>query len=86
MDECINRALRHGLENRGLEPANAYALAIWPGATWVASQGAGAAASRILKVMRKRGLVRWTSRGHEAWGWELTFAGIEAAKELRRGE
>ena len=55
------------LEKRNPTFANAVAQVIWP-THRMTSQGAGAAASRILKRMEKEGLVRWTSNAHW-WGW-----------------
>lgn len=57
-------------------PASAVADAIWPGHE-MAPQGAGAAASRILVGLRKKGLARWTpGDGHGVrWGWVRTAGG-----------
>ncbi len=66
LEECIRRAVAYG-RGRALLRASCFASAIWPGVFFTA-QGAGAAASRILKVMEKRGLARWVSTGKD-WGW-----------------
>lgn len=50
--------------------ASQAAGAIWPGVQFHA-QGAGAAASRILKQLERDGKVRWSSNGDD-WGWILT--------------
>lgn len=49
------------------KPAAIIADAIWPGHNMHA-QGAGGAASRILKRMEKQGLAHWTSNSRR-WGW-----------------
>lgn len=54
----------------GLIRASVLAPVIWPGATFITAQGAGAAASRILKVMGDCGLARWTVDGDD-WGWVI---------------
>lgn len=48
-------------------PASYVASWIWPDHK-MKQQGAGAAASRILKRLEKQGLARWTSNGTN-WGW-----------------
>ena len=58
----------------GAGPHGAATLAdvIWLDAQWIASQGAGAAASRVLKRLG----CYWASRGHgrhARWGWILSF-------------
>lgn len=50
--------------------ANEVAIVIWPDHQ-MTSQGAGAAASRILKRMEKEELVCWTSHS-SGWGWKAT--------------
>jgi hypothetical protein len=50
-----------------LNPASHIAASIWPDHK-MTGQGAGAAASRILKRLEKRGLCKWTVKG-EWWGW-----------------
>ncbi len=69
MDEAFRRAQACG-RGRKMVKANEFALAIWPGATWIRAQGAGAAASRILKAMEKQGLAQWESDG-DNWGWTI---------------
>lgn len=51
-------------------PAASIADVIWPDNTMHA-QGAGGAASRILKRMEAEGLAKWTSTSgpHRHWGW-----------------
>ena len=60
------------LKRRKPEPASYIAGFIWPDHSMKA-QGAGAAASRILKRLQDQGKARWR---HDAdtgkWGWELT--------------
>lgn len=69
-----NRALRD-LRTDQTCFANSVAIAIWPDHQ-MTSQGAGAAASRILKRMEKEGLCRWKSTP-VTWGWIKTkLAGI----------
>lgn len=54
-------------------PASWVAQFIWP-YHQMKAQGAGAAASRILKRMEKEGLCRWATMGHgigRTWGWVL---------------
>lgn len=60
--------------------ASAIAGVIWPNHQMKA-QGAGAAASRILRRMTKDGLVRWDSSA-TGWGYVITSTGrIEATRE-----
>lgn len=47
--------------------ASTIAAAIWPD-HGMKAQGAGGAATRILKRLEKRGLCRWMQRG-PWWGW-----------------
>ena len=70
LDECKRRALAYMRKQhpRCFVKASQVAYAIWPDATFTA-QGAGAAASRILKHLERDGLVRWDSDG-EDWGWK----------------
>jgi hypothetical protein len=59
------------LDNDDPHPASRVAQAIWPDADFKA-QGAGGAASRILKRMEREGLARWTClylRSGKRWGW-----------------
>lgn len=51
-------------------PANWVADSIWPDHK-MKPQGAGAAASRILKRLEKKGRVRWTCVAHVGQGWVL---------------
>lgn len=84
MEECIRRAMIFGLEQKRLSPASCFAPAIWPDARFIAAQGAGAAASRVLTVMKKRGLAMWRVeyRGRKpfAWGWVVRGAPQEATR------
>jgi hypothetical protein len=69
----IERLGKQPLDKRGeWIPLNASSLAedIWPGNA-MHPQGAGGAASRILKRMESEGLVRWTNNGN-TWGWVLS--------------
>jgi len=52
-----------------LASAASIAQAIWPD-NQMTAQGAGGAASRILKRMEKAGRVYWTTRDG-GWGWAL---------------
>lgn len=72
-------------------PANAVADSVWPGHDMTA-QGAGGAASRILKVLQDAGLVRWVTAGRgrrRTWGWvrvrgvawEASLPGMGSASE-----
>ena len=59
------------LDDRHPRNAATIAAAIWPDHEMTA-QGAGAAASRILKVLEKEGLARWSCSlvgNHYVWGW-----------------
>jgi hypothetical protein len=77
--ECKRRCLAYmqdrNYRDRSPMKASEVAVAIWPSALFH-SQGAGAAASRILKWLQKDGLVCWTSISVGAhrrdWGWILT--------------
>lgn len=75
------RALVHlyHLNLMELTSASHVAASIWPD-NQMKAQGAGAAASRILKRMEKEGLVMWTV-GKRNWGYRLTPAGRKAAQE-----
>jgi len=69
------RALKYLAEchRTELAAANCIALVIWPDHQ-MTSQGAGAAASRVLKTLAKDGLVEWTSNDYN-WGWRSTPKG-----------
>jgi len=75
--EAQNRLKKYRDDN-GFGPYRASVLAdvIWPKTDWVAAQGAGAAASRVLKRLG----CRWTAN-RENWGWILEFH-IPKAKEM----
>jgi hypothetical protein len=60
----------------GYTYANAVAAEIWP-SHQMTSQGAGAAASRILRGLEKEGLVWYGSNATE-WGWQITAEGRAA--------
>ncbi len=66
--ECKRRALEYLKKSPGksYQKASSVAAAIWPGAEFT-SQGAGAAASRILRQMIEDG-VYWDSCETD-WGW-----------------
>lgn len=51
-------------------PASSIAAHIWPGHQ-MRAQGAGAAASRVLKRLERQGRARWTANDH-SWGWIRT--------------
>jgi len=67
VEECKRRALDFGRGQNRLLPASSFAEAVWPGHRMKA-QGAGAAASRILKLLAKEGKAGWSSDG-SWWGW-----------------
>jgi len=72
---CKQRAIDFG-QGRVPLPASCFAEAIWPDAEFITSQGAGAAASRVLKALSREGRARWVclrdKRGQPvAWGWEI---------------
>lgn len=73
MEEAKRRALEFGGREEGLTVASSFADAIWPGHR-MTPQGAGAAASRILKALEKEGRAGWRSYYERAgsrsrWGW-----------------
>lgn len=51
-------------------PSSYVADHIWPDHR-MRAQGAGAAASRVLKRLEKQGLAKWTHNGRN-WGWIMT--------------
>lgn len=63
------RALDALRSNPGLNAASTIAGFIWPDHS-MKVQGAGAAASRVLKHLQRDGRVRWHSTRHN-WGWTL---------------
>lgn len=67
LEECKRRAGEFGKRESWPQPASAFAEAIWPNHK-MKPQGAGAAATRILKAMEKEGRAGWYSRGNQ-WGW-----------------
>jgi len=70
IEECCRRAF--AVLSGTSKPASSIAQAIWPEASWRAAQGAGAAASRVLKAMEKDGRAAWIVRGEgrsRVWGW-----------------
>jgi hypothetical protein len=67
MHICKARALAYLKAHPGRQKASSVAGAIWPGVPFHA-QGAGAAASRILKHLERDGLVKWSSDLVD-WGW-----------------
>ena len=77
LEECKRRALSYLQEARERDPnalskASGVAGAIWPGVEFHA-QGAGAAASRILKHLERDGLVQWDAHNGD-WGWRESTA------------
>lgn len=75
IEEAIRRALFY-LSARPalhLSKASEVAHAIWPDSTF-RGQGAGGAASRVLRRADKAGFTEWTSNGHD-WGWKIQPAG-----------
>jgi hypothetical protein len=68
MPVAEERALR--ALSRHPVPASSIATHIWPGHRMKA-QGAGAAASRVLKRLERQGRARWTANNH-CWGWIRT--------------
>lgn len=78
LEECKRRALEFGRtlnpgDQRGTAAASEFAEAIWPGHK-MKPQGAGAAATRILKHLEAEGRAGWIShyeRGESRsrWGW-----------------
>lgn len=66
--DCRHRALACMSANP--VPASWVADRIWPDHR-MTPQGAGAAASRILRGLEKDGYCRWTST-RTSWGWVLT--------------
>lgn len=79
MEECKLRALRYlaSSQHHPYVRASAIAYAIWPDVEFRA-QGAGAAASRIMRRLIDDGLARWNAEhdgGWKNWGYGLTNAG-----------
>lgn len=90
METCKQRALLYLSRYRVRElirPA-AVAQAIWPDAQFRA-QGAGAAASRILRKLIAEELAVWSSSDNgvsKDWGYRLTAAGrVEADRLAKEG-
>lgn len=77
--EAKRRALRYlcSLHRMDLAKASCVAGAIWTDHPFRTGQGAGAAASRILKLLEKDGHAEWTSTGSD-WGYRVTMAGSGA--------
>jgi hypothetical protein len=84
LEECKRRALLHlaKIDIRSLESAAFIAQSIWPDAKFLTGQGAGAAASRILRKMKDDGTAVWTSTDQN-WGYKLTSKGRALAKSWR---
>jgi hypothetical protein len=76
MAECKRRALS-ALSRYALVRASTVGYAIWPEADFK-PQGAGAAASRVLKKLEEDGLVRWVARSGN-WGW-IKVEKLQSAK------
>jgi hypothetical protein len=75
--ECRKRALQYlaGLHRLELTKASAVAGKIWPSVEFHA-QGAGAAASRILRGLQKDGLAEWSAdTTRNDWGYRITPSG-----------
>ncbi len=62
----------------GLGPHRASTLSsvIWPDGQWRSQQGAGAAATRVLKKLG----CHWTSTARN-WGWMLSFTDSEKPRD-----
>lgn len=71
MEIAKERVLSHmrAAHPRHLHKASALSYVIWPDHQ-MNSQGAGGAASRILRHLEKEGTIQWTSGGGD-WGWKL---------------
>jgi hypothetical protein len=66
---CKERAWR-ALSWHRPKMASSVAEAIWPKTPWKSAEGAGGAASRVLKQMEKEGLVRWgCDPARKMWGY-----------------
>lgn len=74
MEEAKRRAIEYGT-GKGLLPACGFAYAIWSGAEWTSNQGAGGAASRVLKALERDGRARWEveyfAGRARRWGWRV---------------
>lgn len=69
LEEARDRLLVFRRQNdMGPHRAATLAEVIWPDGKWLSAQGAGAAATRILKKLG----CYWTSRRNN-WGWILIF-------------
>jgi len=73
MAECKRRCLDFGKDQNFLLPASEFAGAIWPDHR-MTPQGAGAAASRVLKALEREGRAGWRphyerSESRTRWGW-----------------
>ena len=68
-EDAKQRILKRGPGWDGLYAANHWACVIWPGND-MTSQGAGGAASRILKRMQAEGLAEWDSTSMGS-GWRI---------------
>ena len=85
MATACRRVLRFLDGFPGLATASQCGDAIWPDHS-MTPQGAGGAASRILKRMDRDGFLRWTVKrtrsGIDFWGYELTCQGRDALDAL----
>jgi hypothetical protein len=81
MPEAKARAMAYlrGIHHADLAKASSVAGAIWPDNPFRAGQGAGAAASRILRRLINDGHAEWHSTDTN-WGYRATPAGREAYK------
>lgn len=75
LDECKSRALAFGRQQPPGQflPASEFASVIWPGHR-MQPQGAGAAATRVLKALEKEGRAGWhpgydRGQSRTRWGW-----------------
>lgn len=88
LEECKRRAMEYlRAHRRQFTKASSVAGVIWPGVEFH-SQGAGAAASRILKHLERDGLAKWSSDDHD-WGWRIGRAKWmpeKGAEVIRRAE
>lgn len=79
--ECRLRALRYLAEQPPYAKASCVGAAIWLNSE-MRAQGLGGAASRILRGLKKDGLVEWRARSDSRdWGWQITTAGRKALEE-----
>ena len=69
LETATERLLAYRRDNdMGPHRAAILASVIWPDGKWLSTQGAGAAATRVLKKLG----CHWIRTKHN-WGWILTF-------------